>query len=256
MASMEITFYSQCLQRTVEMRAIVPTDEAERPFDAPRPKLPALFLLHGLYGSSIDWLYNTRVALWAREKKLAVVMPSGENAFYVDTAATGEAYARFIGEELPAFCRRLLPISPKRENTFVGGLSMGGYGALLAGFRYPGTFSKVVALSAALSPWVRMREEDGPFVRQRRFADALFGEHPEQWSVPELAKPGLGLYLACGLQDGLLPASRAFVARLHEKNIPVTYVEAEGAHEWTFWDTQLHQAMDWLLPEKEGTRHA
>ena len=181
MASITLSFHSEALERTVPLRALVPLE------DAPRVPMPAMYLLHGLYGSEQDWFQYTRVMLWARAKGLAVFCPAGENGFYVNQADTGEAYMRYVGEELPAFTRRLFPLSSRREDTFIAGLSMGGYGALNAGLTYPETFGKVAALSAALRPWKRMDKPQGGCVQRPAYARALFGQDTEPWNTLTLA---------------------------------------------------------------------
>lgn len=55
MASITLSFHSEALERTVPLRALVPLE------DAPRVPMPALYLLHGLYGSEQDWFQYTRV---------------------------------------------------------------------------------------------------------------------------------------------------------------------------------------------------
>ena len=108
MASITCSFRSEVLERTVPLRALVPLE------DAPRTPMPALYLLHGLHGSEQDWFQFTRVALWARARGLAVFCPAGENGFYVNQAASGMDFLRYVGEELPAFARRLFPLSARR----------------------------------------------------------------------------------------------------------------------------------------------
>lgn len=95
---------------------------------------------------------------------------------------------RYVGEELPAFTRRLFPLSSRREDTFIAGLSMGGYGALNAGLTYPETFGKVAALSAALRPWKRMDKPQGGCVQRPAYARALFGQDTEPWDTLTLAR--------------------------------------------------------------------
>lgn len=192
MASITLSFHSEALERTVPLRALVPLE------DAPRVPMPALYLLHGLYGSEQDWFQYTRVMLWARAKGLAVFCPAGENGFYVNQADTGEAYMRYVGEELPAFTRRLFPLSSQREDTFIAGLSMGGYGALNAGLTYPETFGKVAALSAALRPWKRMDKPQGGCVQRPAYARALFGQDTEPWDTLTLAGSAARVPRNCG----------------------------------------------------------
>lgn len=246
MASITLSFHSEALERTVPLRALVPLE------DAPRVPMPALYLLHGLYGSEQDWFQYTRVMLWARAKGLAVFCPAGENGFYVNQADTGEAYMRYVGEELPAFTRRLFPLSSRREDTFIAGLSMGGYGALNAGLTYPETFGKVAALSAALRPWKRMDKPQGGCVQRPAYARALFGKDTEPWDTLTLARQcgarAPELWLSCGAQDDLLEENIALVDGLRQAGIPAYFDQPPGAHNWDFWDREIQRVIDWLMP--------
>ena len=246
MASITLSFHSEALERTVPLRALVPLE------DAPRVPMPAMYLLHGLYGSEQDWFQYTRVMLWARAKGLAVFCPAGENGFYVNQADTGEAYMRYVGEELPAFTRRLFPLSSRREDTFIAGLSMGGYGALNAGLTYPETFGKVAALSAALRPWKRMDKPQGGCVQRPAYARALFGQDTEPWDTLTLARQcgarAPELWLSCGAQDDLLEENIALVNGLRQAGIPAHFDQPLGAHNWDFWDREIQRVIDWLMP--------
>lgn len=246
MASITLSFHSEALERTVPLRALVPLE------DAPRVPMPAMYLLHGLYGSEQDWFQYTRVMLWARAKGLAVFCPAGENGFYVNQADTGEAYMRYVGEELPAFTRRLFPLSSRREDTFIAGLSMGGYGALNAGLTYPETFGKVAALSAALRPWKRMDKPQGGCVQRPAYARALFGQDTEPWNTLTLARQcgarAPELWLSCGAQDDLLEENIALVNGLRQAGIPAYFDQPPGAHNWDFWDREIQRVIDWLMP--------
>ncbi len=246
MASITLSFHSEALERTVPLRALVPLE------DAPRVPMPAMYLLHGLYGSEQDWFQYTRVMLWARAKGLAVFCPAGENGFYVNQADTGEAYMRYVGEELPAFTRRLFPLSSRREDTFIAGLSMGGYGALNAGLTYPEIFGKVAALSAALRPWKRMDKPQGGCVQRPAYARALFGQDTEPWNTLTLARQcgarAPELWLSCGAQDDLLEENIALVDGLRQAGIPAHFDQPPGAHNWDFWDREIQRVIDWLMP--------
>ena len=99
---------------------------------------PTLYLLHGYTGNQVDWLYRSDIEKWAMQHGYAVIMPSGGNSFYLDNETTGERYGVFIGEELVEVTRKMFPLSHKREDTVIAGLSMGGYGAIRNGLRYAG----------------------------------------------------------------------------------------------------------------------
>ena len=246
MASITLSFHSEALERTVPLRALVPLE------DAPRVPMPAMYHALSQSGSEQDWFQYTRVMLWARAKGLAVFCPAGENGFYVNQADTGEAYMRYVGEELPAFTRRLFPLSSRREDTFIAGLSMGGYGALNAGLTYPETFGKVAALSAALRPWKRMDKPQGGCVQRPAYARALFGQDTEPWDTLTLARQcgarAPELWLSCGAQDDLLEENIALVNGLRQAGIPAYFDQPPGAHNWDFWDREIQRVIDWLMP--------
>lgn len=161
MAFIQVSFMSKTLMRTVPLQVILPVDKftfgqperEEKPFKT-------LYLLHGIFGNETDWVHGTRIQRWAEEKNLAVVMPAGENAFYVDQPSIGAMHGQFIGEELVEITRKMFPLSRKREDTFIGGLSMGGFGALRNGLKYHDTFGAVICCPVHFMCWkIRKRAE-------------------------------------------------------------------------------------------------
>lgn len=252
MASMTISFYAPSLSRTVDLCALVPVDGMNMP--AEQKPLRALYLLHGLYGSEHDWFNYTQVMLWARQHDLAVFCPAGENAFYVDTPSGGTDYLRFLGEDLIQFTRRLFPLSHRREDTFIGGLSMGGFGALNAGFTYPEVFGRVMAFSAALRPWLRMGDPARDAVHRPAYRDSLFAAAPSRWDTLTLAKAcGArcpALWLSCGTEDSLLSENELFVSGLREAGIPAVFTTAPGGHAWPFWNSAVCAALDWACGDE------
>ncbi len=255
MALISATFLSRALMRTVEVQVVLPCDKYEgEKLVSPGP-YPTLYLLHGIYGSNMDWLCGTRIKRWAEAKGLAVVMPSGENAFYLDRPETGNLYGTFIGRELVEMTRRMFPLSAKREDTFLAGLSMGGFGAIRNGLRYPQTFGAIAGLSSALrlpdgdpvegSPTnvyfgdaAAARETDSnPRVLVEQLA-AKVAENPDV-PVPKL-------FMACGTEDSLLDANRRFRDVWEKAGFSLTYHEGPGSHTWDFWDHWIHEVLEWL----------
>lgn len=260
MALLQMQLMSRCLMRTVPVTVVLPADKLTGPGAPPPPeRFPTLYLLHGILGSTLDWLSGTRIERYATEHDLCVVMPSGDNSFYVDRPGANQNYGEFVGRELVELTRRMLPLSRRREDTFLGGLSMGGYGALRNGLKYCETFGAVVALSAALrtgdmAGWT----DDAPaFLERRSFARECFGDldrltrsdmHPDYLLDRLLAegRPVPALYLACGESDGLLPCNQAFVELLRRRGVPATFETGPGGHDWDFWDAFIRRALDWL----------
>ena len=256
MALIQVNYVSNALQRTVPLQVILPVDKLTPDGQLPaEKKFKTLYLLHGFLGNYTDWVSGTRIQRWAEERDLAVVMPSGDNAFYVDRPATGNCYGRFIGEELVEVTRRMFPLSRKREDTFIGGLSMGGFGAMRNGLKYHDTFGAVISFSGVLellkvvpssvSQRMNMEFEEGLF---GNLDEAVASDKNPIWLARELAgKAGLPkIYLACGTEDRLITHSRNFRALLMECGFDVTYEESPGDHNWDFWDTYIKKAIDWL----------
>lgn len=261
MALIQMNYLSKALFRTVPVQIILPADKISFETMDYRmekgKKFKTLYLLHGLLGNYTDWVSGTRIQRWAEEKDLAVVMPSGDNAFYVNSVTPNNDYGEFVGKELVEITRRMFPLSEKREDTFIGGLSMGGFGALRNGLKYSETFGYIAALSGAL----QIMDDD---------ADNLAGEHLLFGDVREarktdkypktalenLLKEGRTLphiYMACGLSDSLLTVNRAHRDMLKQAGADIYYEEEPGGHDWDFWDRQIKKVLDWLpLDEDQG----
>ena len=135
MALLQVNYLSMALHRTTTMNVILPADRMLPPGEEPQEERPfrTLYLLHGVIGNYTDWVTGTNIQRWAEEKNLAVVMPSGENSFYLDCDASETLYGEFVGRELVEVTRKMFPLSRRREDTYLAGLSMGGYGALRNG---------------------------------------------------------------------------------------------------------------------------
>ncbi len=181
MAVFEVNFLAQSLGRTVPLTVILPTDKMYFPGAPKREEgkpYKTLYLLHGILGSNIDWLYGTRIQRWAEERDLAVVMPAGENGFYLDQPWNCRNYGEFIGEELVNFTRRTFPLSHDKKDTYIGGLSMGGFGAMRNGLYYNDTFGAIISLSGAfiLDESILIKNENPKFPSDtEEFKHSCFG---------------------------------------------------------------------------------
>ena len=266
MAIIEVNFISKCLMRTVTFNAIIPVDKfGPQAENAEQKPLKTLYLLHGIFGNYTDWVTGTRIQAWAEANDLAVIMPSGENRFYLDDEKSGELYGEFIGKELVEFTRKLFPLSDKREDTFIAGLSMGGYGAIRNGLKYAENFGCVIGLSAALvhDTWKDADNSAPIFTFRRNYYEAIFGEYDKVkgsdkdpkallLKLKEEGRPVPKMYLCCGTEDGLVTANRDFRDFLNENGVDLTYVEGPGKHDWVFWDTYIKKVLDWLPLNRTG----
>src|SRR5215218_5562201 len=152
MAHLRCDFFSEALSLSTTMTVILPQETSTQIGMTGRHRRsqpPVLYLLHGLSDDDSVWLRRTSIERYVAPLGLAVVMPQVHRSFYADQAAGGR-YWTFLSEELPALVATFFRVSGRREDTFVAGLSMGGYGAMKWALRQPGRFAKAASLSGAL----------------------------------------------------------------------------------------------------------
>lgn len=278
MAQISIDYFSSSLMRTTTIDIILPFDgmgeamgvdaalargEDERTAQAAYPPehepYRVLILLHGITGNHTDWISESRIRRWAAERNLAVVMPSGYNAFYLDQPALHNFYGRFVGQELVQVIRRILPVSDRREDTFIGGISMGAYGALRAGLKYSENFGAVISLSTAMvADTIESVVNDDIFFLSRPFLEATFGDlaqvpgsdkDPARLAadIVYCDRPRPRVFMACGSSDSLAYPNRVLADRMRATGLQVEHREMPGGHDWEFWNMALPQALDWLV---------
>lgn len=238
MARFQCNVISYVLQRAVDITAVVPSSTIPEalgrggtPTHRVEEKYPVLYLLHGWGNNHATWCGYSNIELYAEERNIAVVMVSGENKSYRNVP-DGDKYFEFIEKELPEFVVNYFPVSDKPEHSYIAGLSMGGYGSLLHGMSRPERFGAIGAFSAA----VKMSQDMGE-VDIYHLTDKALKE----------GKPIPPIYIACGEEDFLYEANRAYKDALLEKNVDVTWVSLPGyGHEWRFWDMQVEEFLKWL----------
>ena len=249
MAHLVVDYYADALGVQTRMHVLLPQRLAAG-------KAKTLYLLHGMSDDEGTWMRRTSIERYAEEKGLAVVMPDGGLGWYTDMYR-GLAWFRFISEELPALCRRFFPIlSDKREDTYIGGNSMGGYGALKCALRAPRTFSKVISLSGALDAADTAINNTVPATR--RYWEDVFGpaedvsgsENDLFAAATALTDPALRprIYMWCGTEDFLYAQNIRMRDHLRALGYDLTYEESPGDHQWRHWDKKIADALDWLLP--------
>ena len=265
MALLQVNYLSMALHRTTTMNVILPADRMLPPGEEPQEERPfrTLYLLHGVIGNYTDWVTGTNIQRWAEEKNLAVVMPSGENSFYLDCDASETLYGEFVGRELVEVTRKMFPLSRRREDTYLAGLSMGGYGALRNGLKNSDTFGYIGAFSSAIiTEHVTERTNDAPrYIETRKYAEQILGDLDQavesdknpRWMIRKLKEEGKeipGIFMTCGKQDSLLGQNHEFRDFLVSEGVPVAYDEWDGGHEWDFWNASVRKLLDWLPLEE------
>lgn len=258
MADLNVSFYSQSLIRPVSFNMYIPNDvhsQEENPHY--NRKCKTVFVLHGHsgWGKGWDQIYHL-----AERYNLALVFPSGENSFYLDSQATAGKYGTFVGSELVDYIRNTFGLCMSKEDTFISGLSMGGFGALHTGLSYPDTFGKIIALSSALIihqiAGMQPNQENpiaNYYYYRNCFGDLdqlLESDNNPEVLVKKLQQQGRtipDIYMACGTEDFLLEVNRQFYQFLVVQNVKVEYIESEGDHNMEFWNDYFAKGFAWIL---------
>ena len=260
MAIIHAEYFSQAMRGFRSFSAVLPIDPPPvggPPRFAPGP-WPTLYLLHGFSGSRNDWLRNSPIEMIAGQYGIAVIMPDGDNRFYLDNQVTGENCGIMTGEELVQVTRGMFNLSGSREDTAIGGLSMGGFGAIRNGLRYADTFGAVMAFSSAL---ITEEFADGKVASAdamgipASFYTHVFGPS-ETFRGSErdpvfLAKKCLtkrnapSLFLACGTEDFLFENNMTYHQTLLQLGYDHAWFTAPGVHDFTFWNLAVREGISW-----------
>lgn len=242
MALLNCQFSSACLKMATSAVVILPEDRE-------LTRVKTLYLLHGLTDNCTGWTRYTSLERYARERGIAVVMPEVQRSWYCDMRY-GVDYFQYVAQELPQIVHRLFHLSLDREQSYIAGLSMGGFGALKVALTYPERYAGVGSFSGALDPAALLRHNDN-ILPDREIVgilgmDGQVGPENDLFALAANAKPLPEIYLSCGEQDALYELSNRFDARLTELGIPHRYDHRPGDHTWSFWDQSIQDCLAYL----------
>jgi putative tributyrin esterase len=256
MALLRCEFFSDVLGLNLTMTVILPQATSSQigvQGAAAAGGFPTLYLLHGLSDDDSIWQRYTSIERYVAPLGLAVVMPQVHRSFYADERS-GHRYWTFLSEELPEVVGSFFRVSDRREDTFVAGLSMGGYGAFKWALRQPHRFAAAASLSGAIDiVSIRRTREPKPVdpdLFDRVFGDRLEGTDDDLLWLLDRADPATlpRLYLCCGTEDALYPHSVTFRDACQARGIPLTVDFGPGDHEWAYWDARIVDVLAWLNP--------
>lgn len=259
LARITCDFFSEVLMLNTSMTVILPEQTTNQigmqNNKREGQKHPTLYLLHGFSDNHTIWSRRTSIERYVAELGIAVVMPDVDHSFYTDMKY-GKNYWTFITEELPRVARSFFPLSDKREDNFIAGLSMGGYGALKWGLNKPDQFAAIATLSGALDIVSHVKNTKGlndPM--QMTFYNA-FGDldlTDTTHDVLSLVKkidssdgPKPKIYQACGTEDFLYEENVKFKNVCEDTDLDVVTTFDTGTHEWGYWDYHIQRVLNWL----------
>ena len=258
MGLMHFSFLPQSLGFHTNVYVILPYDSSKEiePYKV-------LYLLHGGAGNAQDWIRYTSIERYAEDNNIVVVMPEvGGSSFYADMVH-GYNYYTYLTEELPMVLNSFLPISNKREDRFVAGLSMGGYGAYKWAFDKPECFSAAGNFSGFSFTDEIFNEDLGPFSKvakqeEKGICNLAWGSYEKmlgtkndtRYMVSKAIKDKLDLprmYAAIGTEDFSYNHGKRYLEYMRSNEIEVKYEEMPGAHEWKVWDIVINKFIKWAI---------
>ena len=243
---------SKLMAREMPYRVVLPVDyqkNAEK-----KIVYPVIYLLHGLGGHFDNWTDRTKLAEYAAKYNYILVTAEGNNGWYSDSGSTAnDKYESYIVQELIPEIEKKFRAKTERNSRAIAGLSMGGYGAMKFGLKYPERFILVGSFSGAIGAAALTEKEVGT---KGAIAESILGvfgaadsETRKQNDVFKLVKELTAernaalpfVYLSCGTEDFLFQNNRDFVNLLVEKKVKHEYRQLPGAHDWRFWDPQIQE---------------
>ncbi len=239
MAFATIQYHSRSLKKASAFNIVFPDDPA-----IPRP-WAAFYLLHGLSDDHTIWMRRTSIERYVQGMPLVVVMPDGGRGWYTN-ALEGGAYEDDLIKDVVGLVDRTFPVKAERTGRAIGGLSMGGYGAVKLGLKHHEMFASVNSHSGALGfvhDPKRARQLAPEF--RRIFGDEPKGGPDDPFALVERVDHGRlpALRIDCGTEDGLIDQNRGFHEHLDSLHVPHEYEEFPGGHNWDYWDLHVRQAI-------------
>lgn len=245
----DVHFHSTALNREMQYRAVLPANIAAG------QKLPVVYLLHGGGGGHFqDWTNLSDVARYA-ERGLILVMPEAGESYYTNSYAhPQDRYEDYIVHDVIADVEHRFPVAAERSHRAIAGISMGGFGAVVLALKHPDLFIFAGGLSSAIDvtfrpfsmkrigQWREYRSIFGPWGSpSRRASDPFVLAHSaDSGNAPFI-------FLACGEQEGLLPANRRFASLLRERNFSYEFHTGAGGHDWDQWNRRLPDLFESLI---------
>lgn len=254
MALIHFDFFSETLRLSCSLN--VAFSQRIKKQKGPDHKSPVLYLLHGLSDDHSIWMRRTSIERYVENYDVTVVMPAVHRSFYRNTHS-GHRYYDYVSEELPEICKNYFSITDDPSQTFVAGLSMGGYGAFKLALSKPDKYAAAASLSGVLDIASLADQRDemlpdwhsifGPDIDIEGSEDDLLHLATK---LSATNRPIPKLFQCCGTEDFLYPANQSFHAHSQKLGIDLHYQESPGAHEWGYWDQSIQQVLKWLPLEE------
>ena len=207
--------------------------------------LPIIILLHGVYGSNLVWMQLGGVHKVYEQLKaeglndFVLVMPSDgglwDGSGYLPLKDEGDFEQWIVDDVLTGVKDNINSVS-KQSNVYISGLSMGGYGALRLGAKYPALFKGISAHSSVtnltdLQQFIANPVSDYKCENEHE-SDIRYWAEKNLTALPPIR-------LDCGRDDPLFESNLKLVKQFDKIGVKYDFYEYSGAHEWSYWNEHI-----------------
>lgn len=251
MALITMNYNSPTIGMHQNLTIILPEDVTF--FDSSRTakQLKSMLLLHGLSSDETTYIRYTSIERYANEHQLAIIMPNVDHSGYANMVY-GHSYYDYI-LEIYEYVHQILPLSRKREDNFIAGHSMGGYGTIKFALTQSDKFAKAAPLSAVFEAqrlidldWIdfspqaitgRDTQIKGTELDTYYLLDQAIDANVD---IPEL-------FIMCSKEDFLYHDNLQFIETLNEKGVSYKFEDGPGDHDYAYWDRAIKRAIEWFV---------
>lgn len=251
MALIQMNYLSKTLGMHQSLNIILPEDDSYFDPSNETKKLKTMLLFHGLSSDTHSYIRYTSIERYANEYQLAIIMPNADHSFYTNMAF-GHSYYDYI-LEVYNYVHQILPLSRKREDNFIAGHSMGGYGTIKFALTQSDKFAKAAPLSAVFEAqrfidldWTDFSPQSitgnntqikGTELDTYYLLDQAIDANVD---IPEL-------FIMCGKEDFLYHDNLQFIETLNKKGVSYKFEDGPGDHDYAYWDRAIKRAIKWFV---------
>ena len=230
----EIKIYSKTMDKSPNATVILP-----KTYGKTNKKYPVVYLLHGWTGDNKNFTYyDKEIGKLADLYDMILVMPDGNfNKWYFDSTVNPKyQYGTYVGKEIPEYIDKNYKTIKNRSARAITGYSMGGFGAFNAVMDYPETFGNLGSMSGSV---------DLEKYHAKWNIEKIFGAQADWESVAvknnlyKILDKKINIILGCGTEDEFITINRELHQKMIMLDIPHTYIERPGKHDWDYWRTEL-----------------
>lgn len=259
-----VNFMSKALHRMITISAVFPTDKMvlEKKRLPERKPMKTLYYLEGSTSNYSKVITHTLIAPMAEDHNCCVIIVGGDDKYYGNSDISGDYYGKMIGEDLIQFTRDTFHLSDRREDTFIGGFSMGGFGSLIVGLKYNDIFSHIINIDGTMHKPVLLASDEEmsadvfstthyrTMFGLRDIKDYINSDQDYEYLAEQIDKNGGAkpkMLFSYGRDDGLIVGARKAQEMFQGFGFEVQFEEVPGGHSWACAVNHgLEKAFDWL----------